>query len=105
MLAVIETGSKQYLVEPGQTIRTELLGSDQAESKITFEPLLVIDGDNVHIGTPAVTGAKVVADIVSADEKADKVAVLKYKPKKRIKTLRGHRQHYSLLTIQTITAP
>ncbi len=105
MLAVIETGSKQFLVEPGQTIRTEILGREQDKAKTTFEPLLIIDGDNVHIGTPTVSGAKVVAEIKEADVKADKVAVLKYKPKKREKTLRGHRQRYSLLTIQTITAP
>lgn len=105
MLAVIETGSKQFLVEPGQTIRTELLGSEQDKSEATFEPLLIIDGDNVHIGTPTVSGAKVVAEIKQADVKAEKIAVLKYKPKKREKTLRGHRQHYSLITIQTITAP
>jgi len=101
MLAVIETGSKQYLVEPGQTIRTELVDGDK---EITFEALLVIDGDAVKIGTPIVAGAKVVATIEAADEKADKIHVLKFKPKKREKTLRGHRQHYTLLKIKTITA-
>ncbi|MCC7543264.1 50S ribosomal protein L21 [bacterium] len=101
MLAVIETGSKQYLVEPGQTIRTELVSG---EKEIVFEPLMVIDGDDVKIGTPKVAGAKVVAIIEAADEKADKVRVLKFKAKKREKTLRGHRQHYSLLKIAAITA-
>ena len=103
MLAVIESGSKQFLVEPGQTIRTELVGSESSE--ITFEPLLVIDGDSVHIGTPTVSGAQVVAAVSQADQKADKIHVLKFKPKKRQKTLQGHRQHFSLLTIQTISAP
>lgn len=101
MLAVIETGSKQYLVEPGQTIRTELVSGDK---EIVFEPLMVIDGDDVKIGSPIVPGAKVVASIEAADEKADKVQVLKFKAKKREKTLRGHRQHYSLLKITAITA-
>ena len=101
MLAVIETGSKQYLVEPGQTIRTELVSGDK---EIVFEPLMVIDGDDVKIGSPIVVGAKVVASIEKADEKADKVRVLKFKAKKREKTLRGHRQHYSLLKITAITA-
>ena len=101
MLAVIETGSKQYLVEPGQTIRTELVSGDK---EIVFEPLMVIDGDDVKIGSPIVPGAKVVASIEAADEKADKVQVLKFKAKKSEKTLRGHRQHYSLLKITAITA-
>ncbi|MEI7818822.1 MAG: 50S ribosomal protein L21 [bacterium] len=100
MIAVIESGSKQYLVEAGQTIRTELVSE---EKEITFEPLLVIDGDAVKIGTPNVSGAKVVASIAAADEKADKINVLKFKAKKRQKTMQGHRQHYTLLKIESIT--
>lgn len=101
MLAVIQAGSKQYLVEPGQTIKTELVGES---SELTFEPLLVIDGEKVHIGTPHVEGASVVATVTTPDVQADKVMVLKYKAKKRQKTMHGHRQRYSVLEIKTITA-
>ncbi len=101
MLAVIQAGTRQYLVEPGQIIRTELVGD---EKEVTFEPLLLIDGDDVQIGTPSVTGAKVIATVTEADEKQDKVQVLKYKPKKRQKTMHGHRQRLSVLTIKTIAA-
>ncbi len=99
MLAVIQAGSKQFLVEEGQTIRTEKVGTDQ---EMVFEPLLVIDGDKVSIGTPKVTGAKVIATVDTEDEKDKKVMVLKYKAKKRQKTMHGHRQHFSVLTITKI---
>lgn len=99
MLAVIQAGTRQYLVEQGQIIRTELVGD---EKEVTFEPLLLIDGDDVQIGTPIVSGAKVVATVTEADEKQDKVQVLKYKAKKRQKTMHGHRQHLSVLTIKSI---
>lgn len=101
MLAVIQAGTKQYLVEQGQTIKTELVGD---EKEVTFEPLLIIDGDDVKIGTPNVAGAKVVATVTEPDVKQDKVMVLKYKAKKRQKTMHGHRQHLSVLTIKSIAA-
>lgn len=100
MIAVIESGSKQYMVEKGHKIETELLKSEK--DTIEFKPLLVIDGDNVVVGKPLVENASVKAKIVEADVKADKVKVLKYKPKKRQKTLTGHRQRHTVLEITEI---
>ena len=100
MIAVIETGAKQYIVEPGQTIRTELVG--EGVTSLDFEPLLVIDGDKVKVGTPRVAGVTVKASVAPEVLKGDKILVLKYKAKKRQKTMQGHRQRYSVLTIESI---
>lgn len=100
MIAVIETGSKQYLVEPGQTIRTELVG--EGVTTLDLEPLMVIDGDKVQVGTPRVANVIVKATVAPEILKGDKVLVLKYKAKKRQKTMQGHRQKYSVLTIDSI---
>ena len=100
MIAVIESGSKQYMVEKGHKIETELLHSDK--DVIEFKPLIVIDGDKIQIGKPKLEGAVVVAKIIEADVKADKVKVLKYKAKKRQKTLTGHRQRHAILEITEI---
>ena len=98
--AVITTGSKQYLVTEGETIIVELL---KQEGKIaTFVPLLVIDGEKTTVGTPEVVGAKVTAEIVAADLQADKVMSIRYKAKKRVHTVRGHRQHQTHLKITKI---
>lgn len=100
MIAVIETGSKQYMVEKGHKIETELLHSDK--DVVEFQPLLVIDGDNIQVGKPNVENATVKAKIVEADVKGDKVKILKYKAKKRQKTLTGHRQRKTVLEITEI---
>lgn len=97
--AVIATGGKQYLVSEGETLRVELLGEDK---KVTFEPLLVIDGDKTTVGTPTVKGAVVSADVVETLVKADKVVAIRYKAKKRVKTVRGHRQKLTEITITSI---
>lgn len=98
--AVISTGGKQYIVAEGETVEVELL---KAEGKTaTFVPLLVIDGDKITVGTPELSGSKVTAEIVEADEQADKVTSIRYKAKKRVHTVRGHRQHHTVLKISKI---
>lgn len=97
--AVIATGGKQYMVSEGQTLNVELLDTD--DSKVTFEPLLVINGDDVKVGTPAVAGAKVTADVVE-ETKADKVVSIRYKAKKRVHKLHGHRQRLTTIKIAKI---
>lgn len=98
MQAVIASGGKQYIVEKDQTLELELVGDVK---KLELDALLTIDGDKISVGAPFVDSVKVVAEVVE-EVKGDKVKVLKFKPKKRIKRLTGHRQHYSLVKITKI---
>lgn len=98
--AVIATGGKQYMVSEGDTLDVELLNTDKKQ--VTFEPLMVIDGKDVKVGTPSVAGAKVTADVVVAETKADKVVSIRYKAKKRVHKLHGHRQRLSTIKIAKI---
>ncbi len=98
--AVIATGGKQYLVTEGETVQVELLHADG--KTVTFEPLLVIDGETVQVGAPVVEKAKVSAEIIEDQVKADKVTSIRYKAKKRVRTVRGHRQRHSLVKITKI---
>lgn len=98
--AVITTGGKQYVVSEGDTIAVELIKGD--DKKVTFEPLMVIDGDTVQVGAPRVAKASVSAEVVEADKQADKVTSIRYKAKKRVRTVRGHRQHQTMLKIAKI---
>jgi len=98
--AVIATGGKQYLVSEGETLDIELLKGD--DKKVAFEALLVIDGDNVAVGAPVVDKVKVNAEIVEADVKADKVTAIRYKAKKRVHKVHGHRQHHTTIKVTKI---
>lgn len=98
--AVITTGGKQYIVSEGETIDVELVKSDK--KTVSFEPLLVIDGEKVSVGTPVVSGVSVSASIVEQDQKQDKVTSIRYKPKKRVRKVRGHRQRKTVLKITSI---
>jgi large subunit ribosomal protein L21 len=98
--AVIATGGKQYLVTEGETLQIELLNTEAKTA--TFEPLMVIDGETVSVGTPLVDKAKVTAEIVEADIQADKVTAIRYKAKKRVHKVHGHRQHQTTIKITKI---
>jgi large subunit ribosomal protein L21 len=97
--AIITTGGHQFIVSEGDVIEVELL---QAEKTVEFEPLMIIDGEKSLVGAPFVKGAKVTADIVEQNVKADKVMAIRYKAKKRVHTVRGHRQQHTQLKIVKI---
>lgn len=100
--AVIATGGKQYVVSEGDELSVELI--KDAKKTVSFEPLLVIDDAKISVGTPTVKGAKVDANVVHADAQQDKVTSIRYKAKKRVHTVKGHRQHKSKIKITKITA-
>ena len=93
--AVIQTGGKEYKVEVGSKIKIEkIIGEYKVGDKLSFENvLLVANGDDVKVGTPFVSGAKVSAEIVDI-AKHKTVEVVKYMPKSRYFKRNGHRQPY-----------
>ena len=98
--AVIQTGGKQYIVAEGETITVELI-KDTAKT-VNFEPLLLINGETVEVGQPTLAKNKVTAEVVEADVQSDKVTSIRYKAKKRVHKVRGHRQHQTVLKITKI---
>lgn len=101
--AVIKTGGKQYLVSEGETLNVERIKDAGKDGKLNFEPLLVVDGEKTEVGTPTVPKAKVTAEVVEADIRADKVTSIRYKSKKRVRKTRGHRQHQTAIKISKIS--
>jgi large subunit ribosomal protein L21 len=100
--AVIKTGGKQYLVKEGEILSVEILPKKAGE-KIEFEALLVAAGDDVKVGKPTVKGAKVSAEVVEHG-KGDKVRVIKFHRKARFKKVYGHRQPFTKVKIEKISA-
>ena len=109
MYAVIETGGKQYRVQPGDVIEVERLAQDDAAdakkaSKIEFDRVLMVrDEEQVKIGDPVVTGATVTAVSV-AEIRAPKIMVFKMKRRKGYRRRRGHRQDLLQVRIEEINS-
>lgn len=100
MKAVIEVGGKQYIVAKGDKIQVDRL-SDESQN-LELEPLLTFDGKDVKVGMPVVKGAKVSAKIIEQEIKGDKVLAIRYKSKKRVHKISGHRPRYSMIEITAI---
>jgi large subunit ribosomal protein L21 len=103
MYAIVRTGGKQYQVAQGDQLRVESLAGNVGETVELDDILLVADGDKVRIGKPQVAGAKVTATIVEQG-KAKKVLVYKKKRRQGYEVKNGHRQQYTALRIDGISA-
>ena len=105
MYAVIQTGGKQYRVEPGKTVVVERLTGDKG-AQVVFDQVLLVsagDGGNVSIGKPTVSGAKVTGQIVEQG-RGEKLVVFKFRRRKNYVRRNGHRQNYTAVKIADITA-
>ena len=103
MYAIVATGGKQYKVREGDILRIEKIPGEVG-SPVSFDQVLMVaDGDDVSIGRPALEGAAVSARIVEQG-KASKLIVFKYKRRKRYRRKQGHRQSYTAVKIDAITA-
>jgi large subunit ribosomal protein L21 len=100
MYAVIKSGGKQYRVESGAQVRVELL-SAEVGADVAFEVLLVGTGDEVKVGAPLVSGAKVTGTVVSHG-RGDKVRIFKLRRRKHFQKSQGHRQSYTEVRINDI---
>ncbi|MCL5115640.1 MAG: 50S ribosomal protein L21 [Firmicutes bacterium] len=102
MYAVIETGGKQYRVEPGQVLVVEKLPGEPGE-ELAFNNLLMVVGDEGEpvIGTPYVSGAKAYGTVLG-QERGKKILVFKYKPKSNYRRRQGHRQYHTRVRIERI---
>ena len=103
MYAIVRTGGKQYQVEAGDTLRVEKLQGEVGDTVELDDVLLVVDGETVTIGQPVVEGAKVVAKVLEQG-RHKKIIVFMKKRRQGYQVKKGHRQMYTALNIETISA-
>jgi len=105
MYAIIETDGKQYRVSEGDTIRCDAIDREVG-AEIAFEKVVLAGaaGGDPTIGRPLIEGARVTGTIVR-QAKDKKILVFKYKPKKRVRKLVGHRQRFAEVKITKIELP
>ena len=103
MYAIVDIQGQQFRVEKDQKLFVHRINAEQG-SKIEFEKVLLIDKDGaVTVGTPTVSGAKVVVE-VGSPVKGDKVLIFHKKRRKGSRKLNGHRQQFTEVTVKDIIA-
>ncbi|MEK7075713.1 MAG: 50S ribosomal protein L21 [Patescibacteria group bacterium] len=97
-LAIIESGSKQYLVKKGDKIQIEKIAGEVGSLIKLEKVLMVADGANVTVGKPFISDASVEAKVLK-QARSKKIIVFKYKAKSKYRRKQGHRQNYTELEI------
>jgi large subunit ribosomal protein L21 len=102
MYSVIKTGGKQNRVAADEKLAIEKVAGE-AGAEVVFTEVLMLGGEGAEarIGTPAVAGAKVVAEVVEQG-RAAKVIAFKKRRRKNSRRKRGHRQHQTVVRIKEI---
>ena len=103
MYAVIKTGGKQYRVIQGETLKIETVAGDVGSAVVLDQVLMIGNGDTVSVGKPLLTGATVTATIVS-NGRGEKIRIFKMRRRKHYQKHQGHRQNYTEIRIDGITA-
>ena len=103
MYAIFESGGHQYAATPNQVVRVEKLEIEAGQEIALDRVLAVRDGDDFKVGTPYLEGAKVFGKVLEQG-RGPKIIVFKYKPKKHYKKIRGHRQDYTAIQVNSIVS-
>ncbi|MDR0552344.1 MAG: 50S ribosomal protein L21 [Spirochaetaceae bacterium] len=102
MYALVEFKGKQYKIEKGMVFKSELVNAEPG-SKLEIDSVLLVSDEDVKIGAPYVSGAKVSLSVL-AHKRAKKIIVFKYRPKKDYRRTKGHRQWFTVLKVEDISA-
>jgi large subunit ribosomal protein L21 len=103
MYAIVEINGQQFKVEEGKRLFVHHIKNSEGGATVEFEKVLLVDVEGtVTVGTPTVSGAKVVCEVASPMVKGDKVLVFHKKRRKGHRKLNGHRQQFTELNIKSI---
>lgn len=103
MYAVIKTGGKQYRVAAGEKLKIEQIPADVGQEIALDQVLSVGEGEQIKVGAPIVAGAVVKATVL-AHGRHDKVKIFKMRRRKHYQKRQGHRQNYTEIRIESISA-
>ncbi len=101
MYAIVETGGKQYRVEPGEVIQVEKLPGEVGQT-VELNRVRFVHGDaGILVGQPLVEGARVTAQVVR-QARTRSITVFKKKRRKGYQRTKGHRQSFTQVRITDI---
>ncbi len=103
--AVIETGGKQYRVQPGDVVQVEKLEGDVGTKMVMDRVLMVSkpsgDSSQIWLGKPLLSGASVQTEVVGQG-RGDKILIIKMKRRKQYRRTQGHRQYLTQLLVTSV---
>ena len=103
MYALVEIAGKQFKIEENSQLKVPY-NSEKTGDKITFDKVLYFDdGKTKSVGNPYISDLSIDAKVVSHG-KEGKIIVFKMKRRKGYQKRIGHKQPYTLVEINNLTA-
>lgn len=100
--AIAQTSGKQILIRPGQWYDVDFISNGNIGDYIYLNKILFFKkGNKIQLGQPFLRKSQIAAKIIQ-QVKGRKITVLKTKPKKHYTRVRGHRQSYTRVQIDTL---
>jgi large subunit ribosomal protein L21 len=99
--AIVETGSKQFMVNEGDSILSEKIDTGKKGSYKLDKVLMIKDGKELQVGNPYLKGSSVLCE-VQGETKSEKSISYKYRRRKQSRWKKGHRQNYTKLLVKEI---
>ena len=101
-LAVIKTGGKQYVVQEGDVLTTEILADTEVGDEVTFDQVLLTDdGDSTEVDGDKLGDASISGEVVERG-RGEKIEIIRFHPKSRYTRRQGHRQEYMKVKIKSL---
>jgi large subunit ribosomal protein L21 len=102
MKATIQTQGSQFTVEQGDKLFVNRFPETNEGDQVKIDKvLMIVDDGKPTFGTPTVEGASVTAKILE-NKKDKKIIIFKKKRRQGYKRRKGHRQHISVIEIESI---
>ena len=105
MYVIVEINGQQFKAEEGKKLFVHHIQNAESGAVVEFDKVLLVDNNgSVTIGSPTVSGAKIVAEIISPLVKGEKIIVFHKKRRKGSRKRNGHRQYFTELKINEVIA-
>ena len=102
MKATIQTQGSQFTVQQGDKLFVNRYPDKNEGDLVTIDQvLMLVDDGKATFGAPTVEGATVKAKILE-NKKDKKIIIFKKKRRQGYKRRKGHRQHISVIEIESI---
>jgi large subunit ribosomal protein L21 len=101
--AIAEIAGDQVILEPGKQVRVPKLELQQGEKYMIDKVLYLRDGDKIQVGRPYIEGLQITAAVVE-QKRLPKVVIFKKKRRKGYQVTKGHRQHFTVLSVDSLSA-
>ena len=102
MYAIIADGGRQYKVTQGQELAIDYREAVKPGETLTFERVLAVgEGADLKFGTPTVSGAKVVGEVLGTGQ-GPKVDVQKIRRRKNSRRHTGHRKMLTRIRVTEV---